>query len=92
MPHVTTRKDPRYDFPSTIEYVLGSQADDEVARKGVTIDLSAAGLCMYMFDPLPHGQEIIIKTTLPVGSRTAAICWTRKEENSLYRSGLKFIL
>ncbi len=65
MPHVPTRKDPRYDFPSTIEYVLGSQADDEVARKGVTIDLSAAGLCMYMFDPLPHGQEIIIKTDPP---------------------------
>jgi c-di-GMP-binding flagellar brake protein YcgR len=91
MPYVTTRKDPRYDFPSTIEYVLGSQADDEAARKGVTIDLSAAGLCMYIFDPLPQGQKIIIKTALPVDSRTAAICWTRKEENSLYRSGFKFI-
>jgi hypothetical protein len=91
MSYVTTRKAPRYDFPSTIEYVLGSQADNEVARKGVTIDLSAAGLCMYIFDPLPHGQEIMIKTTLPVGSRTAAICWTKKEENSLFRSGLKFI-
>jgi c-di-GMP-binding flagellar brake protein YcgR len=91
MSYVTTRKDTRYDFPSTIEYVLGSQADDEVARKGITIDLSTTGLCMYIFDPLPHGQKIIIKTALPVSSRTAAICWTRKEENSLYRSGLKFI-
>jgi PilZ domain len=91
MAHVTTRKDPRYDFPSTIEYVLGSQAGDEVAHKGVTIDLSVAGLCMYIFDPLPQGQKIIIKTALPVGSGTAAICWTRKEENSLFRSGLKFI-
>jgi c-di-GMP-binding flagellar brake protein YcgR len=91
MSYVTTRKSPRYDFPATIEFVLGSQADDEAARKGVTIDLSAAGLCMYIFDPLPHGQKIMIKTALPVGSRTAAICWTKKEENSLYRSGLQFI-
>ena len=90
MSYVTSRKGPRYDFPSTIEFVLGSQADDEAARKGVTIDLSATGLCMYIFDPLPHGQKIIIKTALPVGSRTAAICWTKKE-NSLYRSGFKFI-
>jgi c-di-GMP-binding flagellar brake protein YcgR len=91
MSYVSTRKSPRYDFPSTIEFVLGSQADDEATRKGVTIDLSAAGLCMYLFDPLPHGQKIMIKTALPVDSRTAAICWTKKEENSLYRSGLKFI-
>lgn len=81
----------RYDYPSTIEYVLGSQADDEAARKGITIDLSATGLCMYIFDPLPQGQQIVIKTALPVDSRTAVICWTRNEESSLYRSGLKFI-
>jgi c-di-GMP-binding flagellar brake protein YcgR len=90
MSYATTRKDPRYDYPSTIQYVVGSQADDEVARKGITIDLSATGLCMYVFDPLPQGQKIIIKTALPVDSRTAVICWTRKE-SSLYRSGLKFI-
>ena len=90
MAYVTIRKAPRFDFPATIQYVLGSQADDEAARKGITIDLSAAGFCMYVFDPLPQGQKIIIKTALPVDSRTAVICWTRKE-SSLYRSGLKFI-
>jgi c-di-GMP-binding flagellar brake protein YcgR len=90
MPHVTTRKEPRYDYPSTIQYVVGSQADDDAGRKGITIDLSATGFCMYVFDPLPQGQKIIIKTALPVDSRTAVICWTRKE-SSLYRSGLKFI-
>jgi c-di-GMP-binding flagellar brake protein YcgR len=90
MSYVTTRKEPRYDYPSTIQYVVGSQAADEAARKGITIDLSAAGFCMYVFDPLPQGQKIIIKTALPVDFRTAVICWTRKE-SSLYRSGLKFI-
>jgi c-di-GMP-binding flagellar brake protein YcgR len=90
MSYASTRRDTRFDYPSTIQYVLGSHADDEVAHKGITIDLSAAGFCMYIFDPLPQGQKIIIKTTLPVDSRTAVICWTRKE-SSLYRSGLKFI-
>jgi len=91
MSYAMTRKYPRYDYPSTIEYALGSQADDEVVRKGVTIDLSTMGLCMYIFDPLPQGQKIIIKSALPVDSRTAVIRWTRNEESSLYRSGLMFI-
>jgi c-di-GMP-binding flagellar brake protein YcgR len=91
MSYSAKRKNPRYDFPSTIEYVPGPQVEGEAARTGVTIDLSAAGLCMYMFDPLPEGQQIIIRTALPVDSRTAVICWTRNEASSLYRSGLKFI-
>jgi len=28
-------------------------------------------------------------TALPVAFRAAVICWTRKDENSLYRSGFK---
>jgi c-di-GMP-binding flagellar brake protein YcgR len=90
MPHTQRRIDMRYDFPSTIEYVMGSQADDEVVHKGITINLSSTGLGMYIFDLLPNGQQITIKTTLPVDSRTATICWTTKKDESLYRSGLKF--
>ena len=81
----------RYDFPATIEYVTGSQADNEVLHKGVTINLSSAGLGMYLFDLLPKGQQVTIKSTLPVDFRTAAICWTRKEDDNFYRSGLKFL-
>jgi len=91
MSYVSTRREKRYDYPATIDYVLGSQADGEMAHKGITIDLSATGLCMYLLDPLPQGQKIIIKTALPVDARTAVICWTRVEKTSLYRSGLKFI-
>jgi c-di-GMP-binding flagellar brake protein YcgR len=91
MNYFTKRKDARYDFPLTIEYILGAHADDRDARKGITIDLSTAGLSMYVFDPLPQGQQITIMSVLPVDSRTAVICWTRYEANSLYRTGLKFI-
>lgn len=91
MSYTRTRRDTRYDFPAMIEYVMGSQADDEVIHKGVTINLSSTGLCIYLFDVLPKGQHITIRTTLPVDSRTAAICWTRKEDVNFYRAGLKFI-
>jgi c-di-GMP-binding flagellar brake protein YcgR len=91
MNYFSKRKYTRYEFPSTIEYVLEAHMEDTEDRKGITIDLSAAGLCMYVFDLLPQGQKIIIKTVLPIDSRTAVICWTRIEKNSLYRSGLKFI-
>jgi c-di-GMP-binding flagellar brake protein YcgR len=91
MSFTRTRRDTRYDFPATIEYVMGSQSDDEVLHKGVTINLSSTGLCMYIFDPLPKGQRVTIKTALPIDFRTAAICWTRKEDDNFYRSGLKFI-
>jgi len=90
MSYASTRSDRRFDYPSTIQYVVESQADGEAARKGITIDLSATGFCMYVFDPLPQGQKIIIRTALPVDRRTAVNRWTRKE-SSLYRSGFKFI-
>ena len=91
MPHTRKRINTRYDFPATIEYVMGSQADDEPLHKGVTINLSSAGLGMYIFDHLPNGQQITIKTALPVDSRTATICWTSKKAEGFYRTGLKFI-
>jgi hypothetical protein len=91
MPQTRKRRDARYDFPATIEYVKGSQTDDEVVHKAVTINLSSTGVGMYIFDLLPKGQQITIKTTLPVESRTAAICWTKRKDISFYRAGLKFI-
>jgi hypothetical protein len=91
MSHPQKRIDMRYDFPATIEYVTGSQAGGEVVHKGITINLSSTGLGMYLFDLLPNGQQIIIKTALPVDSRSATICWTRKKDENFYRSGLKFI-
>lgn len=91
MSFTRTRENIRYDFPTTIEYVMVPHADDGVVHKAITINISSAGLSMYIFDLLPEGQQITIKTVLPVDSRTAAICWTRREDDNFYRSGLKFI-
>ncbi len=83
------RSHERYDFPSTIEYVLEPQTNDEV-RKGVTINLSITGLSAYIFEPLPIGQKIVIKNGIPGKHQRAMICWSRQKDPDFYISGLKF--
>jgi len=81
----------RYDFPSTIEYVLDPPANNGVVHKAVTVNISNTGLGAYLFDQHTTGQKIIIKTILPVDYQSATICWSRKEDASFYFSGLKFM-
>ena len=83
------RSHPRYDFPSTIEYVLEPRMDDKV-RKGVAVNISISGLSAYVFESLPIGQKIIIHTGIPAANQPAMICWSRKRDFDFYISGLKF--
>ncbi len=83
------RRERRYSFQATIDYLLlrGSAAE---VHKGITIDISDTGLGLYLFDPLPEGQTIIIQNALPAGDKAATICWIKKEREDLYKSGLRF--
>ena len=83
------RSHPRYDFPSTIEYVLEPEADGAI-RKGVSVNISISGLNAYVFESLPVGQKIIIKTGIPIARQPAMICWSRKRDLDFYLSGLQF--
>jgi c-di-GMP-binding flagellar brake protein YcgR len=85
------RRTTRYDFPSTIEFVLDPPLNNGKIHKGVTINISTSGLAAYVFDDLPEGQKIVIQTSLPVEHRNAMICWTKKEDQSFFLSGLKFV-
>jgi len=84
------RQEQRYSLHSTIDYILIHGAAAEV-HKGITRDISDKGLGLYLFDPLPEGQTIIIQSALPVGGRTARVCWIKKESEDFYNSGLKFV-
>jgi hypothetical protein len=84
------RQEQRYSFHSTVDYILIHGAAAEV-HKGITIDISDTGLGLYLFDPLPEGRTIIIQSALPVGSRTATVCWIKKESEDFYKSGLRFV-
>lgn len=83
------RSTERYDYAARIEYVLDSH---EPARifKAVIINISESGMGIYTFWPFQAGQEIVIKSLLPVGPRRATICWIKQEQQSMYKMGLKF--
>lgn len=82
------RKYQRYDYCSRIEYVL-TAGDTQEIFKGVTIDISQAGLRLYMFAHHHEGQGIRIKSKLPEDLESATICWIKKCDGDLYEAGLK---
>ncbi len=84
------KRESRYDFPSMIEYVVDSPSADTVC-KAVTVNISTSGIAAYVFSPHAEGQRIFIKTDLPVDFRTATVRWIRKEDESFYLAGLKFV-
>lgn len=87
---IERRRDERYPFASQIEYSMRPYASGE-GLKGVTIDISNLGLCMYALNPVDTGQEITIKTTLPVSWRSATVRWFEKIDNDFYKAGLSFV-
>lgn len=82
------RSSERYDFPSTIEYLVGSPTAGEV-HKAVTINVSRAGIGAYVFEPYQEGLELYIKTSLPVGCHLATVRWNKKVDESFYLIGLQ---
>jgi hypothetical protein len=75
----------RYDFSSQIEYVVDT---NEVFEGSVT-DLNNSGLCIFTANPLKEGQEISIKSVLPIPSQTAKVIWVSKHDD-FYKIGLIF--
>jgi PilZ domain len=77
-------------FPSTIEYEIRAQASGE-KFKGVAVNISESGLCLYTSDVLEEGQEIAIKSVLPVPSRAASVRWIKSLNEDLCKVGLMFV-
>jgi c-di-GMP-binding flagellar brake protein YcgR len=85
------RSGERYPFLKTIRYACISDRGGE-EFKGVTIDISKDGLCMYIFPGgcVREGVCMEIKDDLPVSSQTAIVRWSRQMDQDLYRVGLQF--
>jgi hypothetical protein len=88
--NIERRRHQRYDFFCTIEYVLNPDITGEIF-KGAAINISNSGLCFCISNPLSEGQEIIIKSNLPVSSQTASVCWIEKGYDDFYKVGLMFV-
>ena len=83
------RKDGRSIFPYYVEYVLFPGTSDET-HYGAVIDISDAGLCLCGCALLTEGQEIMIKSDLPLLCRTATVRWVTRLKNDLYKAGIMF--
>jgi hypothetical protein len=84
------RREERYGFPYTIEYVLNPSATDEIFE-GVAINISKSGLCLYTHNILREGQEITIKSIMPITSQNATVKWIEKIDHIYYKVGLVFV-
>jgi len=71
---IERRRETRYKFVSPVEFVLSDVADKTV--KGVILNISSAGLCIKSSITLKKGQEIIIKSSLPVRHKTYTARWS----------------
>ncbi len=84
------RIEPRYAYPKTIEYTTESNGSSGF-HKGVVINISKAGICLYLYTTHTEGQTITIKSNLPVNFRAATIRWVKQLSEGFYKSGLQFI-
>jgi c-di-GMP-binding flagellar brake protein YcgR len=87
--NILKRRDVRHPYPDIIEYVCTSK-ETEGPYKGITIDMSKSGACMYLFDRQKEGEDITIQNSYPIISQKAVIRWIRKLQENFYIAGLQF--
>ena len=81
------RTDIRYDFHQEIEYVLNYSSADTIFR-GITIDISNNGLCLFVFMCLDVGQEITIRNIFHGSSKVGTVQWCNELGDNVYKVGL----
>jgi hypothetical protein len=57
---------------------------------GLVHDFNYSGLCIITQQPLPAGQEILVKSSLMSSPINALIRWCGDTGNSIYKVGLEF--
>ena len=86
------RKEDRFPFLKTIAYSC-DQGGPVDLFKGVTINISRSGMCMYLYESpcIAQGSHIHIKSELPVSAQRGTIRWIDKVEDGFYKAGLMFV-
>ena len=66
--------------------------DTEEHFKGVTIDISKAGMSLYIFSSccIREGLHVRVKDELPLASTTGVVRWVLQVDQDLYRAGIQF--
>ena len=79
------RKHERFNFPYTIEY-LDPYRPDKIIR-GIAMNISESGVCLYIPQSLNKGQEITIRSIIYSSPQKATVCWSEEYDDVLYRVG-----
>jgi hypothetical protein len=88
----STRKHPRKIFTTTIEYTHSQEASGQPV-KGVTVNISSSGLCLYAFSSHAAGDKLRILKGTPMNlEETAIVRWVKKINPHLYKIGCEFTL
>lgn len=93
MGHTERRRDSRSSHASLIEYTTSAKdgAENDSRARGVTINISTSGLCMYIFHPLQEGQRLRISSNPFLRkTRLAQVRWAKLVTGDIYKAGLMF--
>ena len=83
------RSQARVSYHKVIDYALDSGIKGRL-MKGITVDISETGLCLYLFTPLKAGQRILITSVMIGRYRKGQICWCRKIDEGVFKAGVMF--
>ncbi|MEW6053483.1 MAG: GAF domain-containing protein [Nitrospirota bacterium] len=87
--YLTSRKYPRYDFTSPVEFDLLSRSGKK-SYQGMSVNLSRTGMGLVSPLQVQNGQEIQIRSNLPAYSQRAIIRWSMNLNDVLCRAGAEF--
>jgi len=79
----------RQDLNIEIQYILESQTDQFL--KGILTDICDRGFSLYVFQPLPEGQIIMIKSDTQDLNKRAMVRWCSELGDNIYRTGVMFV-
>jgi len=83
---VEKRGEPRRLVYYTTRFGLGPENTSH--SRGVIINISNSGLCIFSPDPLDRGQEIVIKAPLPLMDERFVVRWSNKLLDDFFMVGL----
>ncbi|MGE5893824.1 MAG: PilZ domain-containing protein [bacterium] len=87
------RRHKRRVFTTTVQYAVTQPAVSDTLSKGVTVNISSTGLCLYTFSSHKEGQQVKIYNGVPLHiEEEAVIRWVKKLNRHLYKIGCEFSL
>ncbi len=89
-PHRERRLHDRYTFSAPLEFGLLRDPANDIL-KCTTANISADGLCIYLDKPVSEGDELAIRSVLPIICKKATVRWVRKIGIKLFIAGLSCV-